>query len=87
MHEMSLFKDLIGKIASISKENENKKIVRLTVKLGALSNLSPEHFMEHFDLFSVGTAAEGAELAIILSDDESDKEAQEVVLQDVEIEV
>ena len=87
MHELSLFKNLLRKIASISEENEGKKIVVLTIKLGALCHLSADHFREHFEQFSVGTAAEGALLEIEECADYHAPDAQEMVLQSVEIEV
>jgi len=86
MHEMSLFKDILNKIEMISRENEGKKIVKLTVLLGALSHLSAPHFQEHFDSFSKGTAAEGAELDIIEDKNEKAPHAQSVVLKQVGIE-
>lgn len=86
MHELSLFKDLMHKIASISQEHEGKKIVKMKVKLGALSHLSAPHFQEHFDSFSKGTAAEGAELEMIEDQDERAPYAQSVILESVEIE-
>ena len=86
MHEMSLFRDLMQKIESIGEANPGKKIVKLNVKLGALSHLSPSHFQEHFNDFSKGTAAEGASVEIEADQDINAKDAQEVVLVSVEVE-
>lgn len=86
MHEMSLFKDILEKIEKISKENGGKKIIALEIKLGALSHLSKAHFIEHFELFSKGTAADGAELTISLDSDRESPSAQGIVLESVEIE-
>lgn len=86
MHEMGLFKDLLRKIESISKEHQDKRIVKLKVKLGALSHLSPDHFLDHFDTFSIGTACEGASVEIIEEKDPDAPHAQEVVLESVEVE-
>lgn len=87
MHEMSLFKDILKKIESVSNDNEGKKIVQLSVKIGALSHLSASHFMEHFETFSIGTAAEGAAVDIEVDEDENDPYAQEVILKSVEVEI
>lgn len=87
MHEMSLFKDLLQKIESISRENEGKKIVKLQVWIGALSHLSKAHFLDHFSLFTQGTAAEGAAVDIEVDPDEKNPHAQEVILKSVEVEV
>jgi len=86
MHEMSLFKDILNKIESLSCENDGKKIVKMTVLLGALSHLSAPHFREHFDSFSKGTAAEGADLEVIEDTDDEAPYAQSVILKQVEIE-
>lgn len=85
MHELSLFKDLLNKIESISEENQGKQIVKLKVRLGALSHLSVSHFREHFDQFSIGTKAEGAELEVVEDDDPNSPIAQSLVLESVEI--
>jgi hydrogenase nickel incorporation protein HypA/HybF len=87
MHEMSLFKDILKKIESISRDNEGKKIVNISVKIGALSHLSASHFLDHFSTFSIGTAAEGADVDIVVDENENDPYAQEVILQSVEVEI
>lgn len=87
MHEMSLFKDILHKIEAVSKDNEGKKIVKLSVKIGALAHLSASHFLEHFATFSIGTAAEGADVDIEVDENENDPLAQEVILKSVEVEV
>ena len=55
MHEMSLMADLLRKVERIAEEHGRGRIVRLTVRLGALSHFSPSHFREHFDRASAGT--------------------------------
>ena len=87
MHELTLFKGILNKIESISRENEGKKIVKMKVKLGALAHISAPHFREHFDQFSKGTAAEGATLEIVEDDDQNDPLAQEIILETVEVEL
>jgi hydrogenase nickel incorporation protein HypA/HybF len=86
MHEMSLFKNIMQKIDSISKEQEGKKILKMKIILGAHSHLSSSHFREHFDIFSKGTPAEGALLDIIEDSDTESPYAQEVILDSVEVE-
>ena len=87
MHEMSLFKDILEKIESLSQENDGKKIVRLKIILGALSHLSASHFQSHFDDFSKGTAAEGAELEVVEDQNEKAEHAQSIILESVEMEI
>ncbi|MEO1240423.1 MAG: hydrogenase/urease maturation nickel metallochaperone HypA [Pseudomonadota bacterium] len=84
MHEASLMKDLMDKILSIV-ETEKGDIVTVSVWLGALSHMSPDHFREHYEQAAAGTAAEGARLDIETSFDLNDANAQNVVLKSVEI--
>ena len=47
MHEFSLIKDLIQKITTIAHEQHASKVVSVTVKLGALSHINPDHLSEN----------------------------------------
>lgn len=85
MHELTLLKDLFGKIKSIADENGSSKVLNVTVKLGALSHLSPEHLREHFVQAAAGTVAEGAELTVRELTDMSRPDAQHIVLESVEL--
>lgn len=86
MHEFSLIKDLIQKIISIAHEQRASKVVAVTVKLGALSHISPDHFREHFVHASLGTISEGAWLNIEFMTDVTDPQSQEVLLDSIEVE-
>jgi hydrogenase nickel incorporation protein HypA/HybF len=86
MHEAHLIQDLIRKILKISEENGGKKIIGVKVKLGALSHMSPEHFQEHFGQASQGTIAEGAELIAEELTDINDPNAQDILLESVDVE-
>jgi len=85
MHEFSLIKDLIQKIISIAHEQRASKVVAVTVKLGALSCISPGHFREHFNHATRGTVAEEARLNINIVNDMNDPTAQEVLLENIEV--
>jgi hydrogenase nickel incorporation protein HypA/HybF len=87
MHELSLLSDLMRKITSVAQEQHTEKVVSIRVKLGALCHLSPHHFREHFTHAARGTVAEEAQLEIEVMTDETDPNAQEIVLESVEIEV
>ena len=86
MHELSLLSDLMRKIASVAQEQNAEKVVSIRVKLGAFCHLSADHFREHFTHAARGTVAEGAQLEIEVSTDQTDPNAQEIVLESVEIE-
>ena len=85
MHEFSIIKDLIHKIITIAREQKAKKVVGVTVKLGALSHISPDHFHEHFVHASQGTIAEGARLNIIAMTNSTNPRSLEVVLENIEV--
>ncbi|MFZ5914677.1 MAG: hydrogenase maturation nickel metallochaperone HypA [Pseudomonadota bacterium] len=85
MHEFSLMADLLRKIEQLAKDADAGKIMAVKVKLGALSHITPEHFREHFEEAIVGTIAEGAELDVEQCGDEHDPNAQDILLESVEI--
>jgi len=85
VHEYSLMADLFRKIDGISRENDNGKVVVVRVRLGALSHITPEHFEEHFVEFAKGTPAEGASLEITQLEDAKDPNAQDIILDSVEV--
>ena len=86
MHEFSLINGLMRKIESIACDQSAGRVVALKVKLGALSHISAEHFREHFEAAARGTIAEGGRLEIETLTDESDPQAQDILLDSVEME-
>jgi len=85
MHEFSLMADLFRKIENISQDNGGSKVVGVKVKLGALAHITPDHFAEHFVEFSKGTPAEGAKLDVVQLDNQNDPNAQDILLDSVEV--
>ena len=86
MHEFSLMANIICKISSFALEQRASKVVGVTVKLGALSHISPDHLREHFVQATRGTVAEGARLNIKVMTDMTDPQSQEVLLESIEVE-
>ncbi len=86
MHEASLMADLMRRIDDIAKAEGARRIVRVSVWLGALSHMSAEHFAEHFERAAAGTIAAGAQLDISVSDDLGHASAQDLVLESVAVE-
>jgi hydrogenase nickel incorporation protein HypA/HybF len=78
--------DLMRKITEVAHENGGVRVTRITVRLGALSHFTSEHFKEHFVDASRGTLAEGAEVEAVLEDDVHAPNATGVVLESVEVE-
>lgn len=86
MHETSLMKNLMRHIEAVGEEQGARRIVGVTVWLGALSHMSAGHFMEHFEVAAAGTIAEGAQVHVEVSDDLGHANAQDVLLQGIEVE-
>lgn len=86
MHEASLMAKLMRRIDEVSRREKAERVVAISVWLGALSQMSPEHFAEHFREAAKGTIAEGARLQTTVSDDPGHPDAQAVLLESVEVE-
>ena len=87
MHETGLIRDLVHRLEAAARGADAERVAGVTVWLGALSQMSAEHFREHFAAEARGTVAEGAALMLEVSDDFADPEAQFVVLRSVELQV
>lgn len=86
MHEASLMKDLMNRLRSIADQENAERITAVQVWLGALSHMSREHFLEHFNDAARGSIAENAEVEITVSEDTENPNAQSIMLQGVEVE-
>ncbi len=85
MHEFSLMADLLRKIEQVAADNGASRVVKVRVWLGALSHITPEHFRVHFEDGVRSTLADGAELEVETSDDESHPEAQQILLKSLDV--
>jgi len=85
MHEFSLMKNLLKKIESLALQHQATKVVRVKVRLGALGHISKEHFQEHFVHGTQGTIAQDAKLEVILETDTESPHAQEILLEDIDV--
>ena len=85
MHEQATVRDLVAKVEEIARENGAKRVVRIKVKLGALSHFTPEHFAEHWQDATGGTICAGCKVESELSEDMTDAQANGVILEDIEI--
>lgn len=86
MHEASLMNDLMRQIGEIAAAESACRVVGVSIWLGALSHMSQDHFIEHFGQAAAGTIAEGADLDITVSTDTTHGNAQDVVLESIEVE-
>ena len=87
MHERAVLQDLVSRIAAIASAEGASRVTRVTLRLGALSHFTPEHFREHFEDATRGTVAEGAAVDASLDGDPTDAYAQDVVLESIELEL
>jgi hydrogenase nickel incorporation protein HypA/HybF len=79
--------DLMREIEGVARADGATRVTRVSVRLGALSHFTPEHFREHFVDVSRGTLAEGAAVDAVLEDDLDDPRVSGVVLESLEVEV
>ena len=85
MHERALMDDLVRKVLAVAEAERAARVVRIRVRLGALSHFTPEHFREHWLDASRGTVAEDAEVDATLDTELAGEAAQGVVLESVEV--
>ena len=85
MHETALVRDVVRRIEDLARSSDARRVVGVRVWLGALSQLTAEHFREHFDIEARGTLAAGAALDIVVSLDPHDPYAQNIRLDSVDL--
>ena len=88
MHEMSLLRDLLQEVErqfAAAREAGATDLVALKVRIGALAHISGDHFREHFEHATRDHVAKDTRLDIVELTDESDPEAQEIVLESIEV--
>lgn len=87
MHELSLVTDLVRRIESVAREQAATRVTAIRVKIGALAHISPEHLRKHLLEASRGTVADDARLDFEVLSDAADPHAQDVILDNLELEV
>jgi hydrogenase nickel incorporation protein HypA/HybF len=85
MHEQATIRDLVAVVEQVALEHYATRVVRIKVRLGALSHFTPEHFAEHWQDATRGTIAAGSKVEATLLEDLTDPDAQGVVLEDIEV--
>jgi hydrogenase nickel incorporation protein HypA/HybF len=87
MHETGVVRDLVRRLEAAARDAGATRVSGVAVRIGALSQFSPEHFREHFGEEVRGTLAEGAALRIQMSGDVTDPSAQDVMMESIDLEV
>lgn len=85
MHESGILKNIISKVEEVAAAESGASVKSITIRLGAQSNFTPEHFREHFVFDSKGTALEGVEVHVVEGADMSDRFARDIILESVEL--
>ncbi|MEQ8507864.1 MAG: hypothetical protein RIF37_18015 [Rhodospirillaceae bacterium] len=78
-------RSLLRQIEAVSEQNGGVQISQVAVWLGALSQMSADHFRDHYNQCALGTCAAGADIRIEVSEDASHPDALHVILKSVEI--
>jgi len=86
MHEATFLRALLRRIDEIAAAEHATRVTAVTVRLGALSQMSPDHFREHWDVAAAGSIAQDAVLTTELSDDLTDANALDVTLVSIDVE-
>jgi hydrogenase nickel incorporation protein HypA/HybF len=86
VHEKALMNDLVRTIEARARAEGALRVVRVRVRLGALSHFTAGHFREHFEDAVRGTVAEGATVETELRTDPTEPAAQSVVLEEIDVE-
>jgi len=85
VHERALMDDLVRKVLSVAEGEHATSVVRIRVRLGALSHFTPEHFREHWLDATRGTLAEASEVDATVGESLTGDAAHGVVLESVEV--
>ncbi|HEU5065315.1 MAG TPA: hydrogenase/urease maturation nickel metallochaperone HypA [Gaiellaceae bacterium] len=86
MHEQALMRDVIDRIVDLAEREGAIGVTRVSVRLGALSHFTSEHFREHYVDAARGTLAEGAIVEATLDEDIMASNAQGVFVESIELE-
>ena len=85
MHELSLVASLCARAEAVALGEGATRVTALSVRLGALSHLSPNHLREHLAHASVGSMLEGASVDVTIDLDPRAPNAQDIELLSVEV--
>lgn len=86
MHESAMIKALLDQVQSIARVHGAERIRSVSIVVGTLSGISPEHLAEHFVEAARGTPASHARLDITLSNELAPR-AQDIVVTAVELDL
>jgi hydrogenase nickel incorporation protein HypA/HybF len=82
MHERALMRDVLARVEEVANAERAARVTRVSVRLGTLSHLTPEHFRAHFADAARGTVAEDA----VVDAEVDEVGGADVLLASVEVE-
>jgi hydrogenase nickel incorporation protein HypA/HybF len=85
MHEKGITEALVKKVLALAEQENAVRVTKVSVKLGALSHMSPSHFKEHFDIAAQGTIAEEAAIEAEASEDMDEPNAHLILLKSIDV--
>lgn len=62
MHEMGITENILGIVLEEAKKRGGKRVTRVVLEIGELTNIVADSVEFYFELMAKGTAAEGASL-------------------------
>lgn len=86
MHECRMVDQLIRKIEEVAALSQAGVVRAVSVRLGPLAEMSPDHFQKHFAYAARGTLVENVTLAVHLSDHIDDPLGRDALLESVTME-
>lgn len=85
MHERAVVADLIRKATEVAEEQGSSRVIRMTVRVGALSHVDPAVLPSQMAQAALGTSAEGADIDVVRADGDplADPHGRDVILESV----
>lgn len=84
MHDTRLVREIVARVNTVAREH-GVAIEGVLVEIGALSHITPDAFVDHFEVFAAGSMAEDATLDISRSEDREAEDAFDVRLVSVTV--
>jgi len=66
MHELALTQNILNTALKYAQKTDSRKVVTVVLRLGALRDIKKEWLTHYFNYLSRGTAAEGAEILVLV---------------------
>ncbi|MCE5228576.1 hydrogenase maturation nickel metallochaperone HypA [bacterium] len=85
MHESSMMTGLMRQIESIARVQDATRVVGVTLRIGVMTNISPDHLREHFAMAARGTIAEDADLSIVEEENPASPFANQILLEAIDV--